>query len=39
VRRALNQFLCKALKCAWIVRVNSHFKPLFTMLVENGGYK
>ena len=38
-RRAANQFLCKAVKCAWTVRVKSHFKPLFTILVENGGYK
>ena len=37
--RALNQFLCKAINCAWTVRVKSHFKPLFTILVENGGYK
>jgi hypothetical protein len=37
-QRALNQFLCKAVNCAWTVRVKSHFKPLFTILVENGGY-
>jgi len=35
----LNQFLCKAVVCAWTVRVKSYFEALFTILVENGGYK
>jgi len=36
---AVNQFLCKAVKCAWAMRVKSHFKSLFTISVENVGYQ
>jgi hypothetical protein len=36
-RRAVNQLLCNPVKYAWTARVKSHFKWLFTILVENGG--